>query len=286
MLHRKTLDLLFKVTVRSVVDYALPLYGNTLKQSELARLEQLQYRGAKLASGALHLTSKDNLNKDLGWESVKKRIDFLGLCIFHKIHRQESRPLVRKCLPKWDTDKKHMTRSKGGYTPYPNLGHKFLNSFFPYISKLWNNLPVSIKILDVNEFKQQLKLELKPTKFKAFSVGPKFSNSILTRFRTGRTGLNVDKFTLGQVVDPGCLCHHKYESSEHFLLDCFLYTVERQNLFNQVEHYIPNFSKLTKKAKFSILTEGINTTNPEFYYTNVRISLATQYFIVKTKRFL
>ena len=130
MLHRKTLDLLFKVTVRSVVDYALPLYGNTLKQSELARLEQLQYRGAKLTSGALHLTSKDNLNKDLGWESVKKRIDFLGLCIFHKIHRQESRPLVRKCLPKWDTEKKHMTRSKGGYTPYPNLGHKFLNSCF------------------------------------------------------------------------------------------------------------------------------------------------------------
>ena len=57
MLQRQTLDILFKVTVRSVMDYALPLYGNTLKQSELARLEQLQYRGAKLVSGALHLTS-------------------------------------------------------------------------------------------------------------------------------------------------------------------------------------------------------------------------------------
>ena len=96
-----------------------------------------------------------------------------------------------------------MTRSKGGYTPYPNLGHKFLNSFFPYISKLWNNLPVSTKILNVIEFKQQLKLDLKPTKYKAFSVGPKFSNSILTRFRTGRTGLNLDKFTLGQTLDQG-----------------------------------------------------------------------------------
>ena len=285
MLQRKTLDLLFKITVRSVIDYALPLYGNTLKQAELARLEQLQYRGAKLVSGALHSTSKDKLNKDLGWESIKKRIDFLGLCIFHKIHRQESRPLVRVCLTKLDSEKKHMTRSKGGYTPYPNLGHKFLNSFFPYISKLWNKLPLTTKIMNVIEFKQQLKLDLKPTKYKAFSVGPKFSNSILTRFRTGRTGLNLDKFTLGQTVDPGCLCHHKSESSEHFLLDCFLYTVERQNLYHQVEHFIPNFTKLTKKAKFLILTEGINTTNPEFYYTNVRISLATQYFIVKTKRF-
>ena len=94
MWQRKTLDLLFKITVRSVIDYVLPLYSNTLKQAKLARL-QLQYRGAKLVSDALHSTSKDKLNKALGWESIKKRIDFLGLCIFHKIHRQESRHLVQ-----------------------------------------------------------------------------------------------------------------------------------------------------------------------------------------------
>ena len=73
-----------------------------------------------------------------------------------------------------------------------------------------------MKILYVNEFKHQLKLGLKPSKFKAFSVGPKFSNSILTRFRTGRNGLNLDKFTLGQTCDPACLCQHKSESSEHY----------------------------------------------------------------------
>ena len=68
MLQRKTLDLLFKVTVRSVVDYALPLYRN----SELARLEQLQYRGAKIVTGALHFTSREKLNEELGWETIKK----------------------------------------------------------------------------------------------------------------------------------------------------------------------------------------------------------------------
>ena len=137
----------------------------------------------------------------------------------------------------------HMTRSKGEYTPYPNIGLRFLNLFFPYVSKLWNNLPASMKILDINDFKQQSKLDLKPTRFKTFSVGPKFTNSVLTRFRTGRPGLNLDKFTLGQTCDPGCLCQHKSESSEHYLLDCFLYIVELQNLYNQVEHYIPNFRK-------------------------------------------
>ena len=38
MLRRKTLDLLYKVTVRSFVDYALPIYANNLKQTQIARL--------------------------------------------------------------------------------------------------------------------------------------------------------------------------------------------------------------------------------------------------------
>ena len=67
-LNRKTLDLLFKVTVRSVIDYALPIYGNNLKISDLNRLEQLQYNGAKLVTGSLNYTSRIKLNEELGWE--------------------------------------------------------------------------------------------------------------------------------------------------------------------------------------------------------------------------
>ena len=51
MLSRQTLDVLYKLTVRSVIDYALPVYCNTLNQSELSRLENLQYRAAKLVNG-------------------------------------------------------------------------------------------------------------------------------------------------------------------------------------------------------------------------------------------
>ena len=57
-LNRKTLDLLYKVIVRSIIDYALPIYANTLKLSEIARLEKIQYQAAKLVTGALHFTSQ------------------------------------------------------------------------------------------------------------------------------------------------------------------------------------------------------------------------------------
>ena len=58
MLKRNTLDLLYKITVRSVIDYALPVYSNNLKLTELARLDRIQYKAAKLVTGTLHLTNR------------------------------------------------------------------------------------------------------------------------------------------------------------------------------------------------------------------------------------
>ena len=122
LLHRNTLDLLYKLTVRSVIDYGLIVFGSTLKLSDLARLEQIQYKAGKLVSGALHLTSAEKLNNELGWESIKTRIDFLGLTLLFKIDREETRPLLRSCLTKkvWKLNSKQF----GHYTRYPNYGTK------------------------------------------------------------------------------------------------------------------------------------------------------------------
>ena len=117
LLSRHTLDILYKITVRSVIDYALPVYCNTLKQTELARLENLQYRAAKLFTGTFHYTSREKLNIELGWETIKKRSDILGLNIFHKIHSYETRPLITSCMPKLDLENEFNTRLKGGYIP-------------------------------------------------------------------------------------------------------------------------------------------------------------------------
>ena len=70
-LKRNTLDLLYKITVRSIIDYALPIYANNLKLTDLARFDRLQYRAGKIVTGALHLTSRDKLNAELGWENFQ-----------------------------------------------------------------------------------------------------------------------------------------------------------------------------------------------------------------------
>ena len=85
-------------------------------------------------------------------------------------------------------------------------------------------------------------------------------------------------YVLCVIDDPSCLCHLKTETSEHYVLDCFLYSAECQNLFNRAEYYI-------KEKLYNILTVGINKLNLEFCYTNTKITLTVQNYIFKTKSF-
>ena len=138
--EERNLNMLYKNLVLSIVDYALPIYCNSLRQTELRRFEDIQYKAAKLVTGALHLTSKAKLNSELGWETIKCRANLLGLNIFHKIHRNETRPLVKKCMPEMDLKREHLLRSTGGYLPFKSYNCSFKKSFFPHFSKIWNTL--------------------------------------------------------------------------------------------------------------------------------------------------
>ena len=167
-LNRQTLDLLYKLTVRSIIDYSLPIYCNSLKQTELKRFEDIQYKAARLVTGALNLTSRDKLNKELGWETIKCRANILGLNIFHKIHRKETRPLVSKCMPDLDWNREHLLRSNGGYLPFKSYNCNFKKSFFPYFANIWNSLGKESKSKNLQDFKQFTKESMKPTRYKFY----------------------------------------------------------------------------------------------------------------------
>ena len=285
LLSRQTLDLLYKITVRSVIDYALPVYLKNLKQTEILRLENIQYRAAKIVTGAFHYSSRVKLNIELGWETIEKRSDLLSLNMFQKIHLNETRPLIKSCMPKLDFQREHFLRSKGGYIPYKNYGSAFKKSFFPHTCDLWNNIPKHVQSKDLTDFKEYTKHELKPTRCKHFSRGNKFSNSLLTKIRVGRSDLNQHKFTIGLSETPQCLCHYREESSLHYFIDCFLYLPERQTLFEKIEHYIPNFPNLPKHKKLEIILKGFHIDNPDLLPLNTTLTITVQNFILQTNRF-
>ena len=153
------------------------------------------------------------------------------------------------------------------------------------MTKLQNDLEVSTQVLPLKDFKDKLKQELKPVKYKHFSKGSKIGNSLLTRIRLNRLNLNLHKFTIGLSDSAECACHAKKETSEHYLTPCFLFSGERQILYNLVEHYIPHFKNITKAKQYEILTMGINIHSQEFNSTNTTIAIAVQKYILATKRF-
>ena len=184
------------------------------------------------------------------------------------------------------SDKSILTRTNLVYNPFKSLGQKFNNSFFPHFTKSWNNIDISLKSEgDLPVFKENLKTKMKPKRHKHFSRGSKRGNSLITQLRLGRSQLNSDRFSIGLAESPSCPCHHHNENTEHYLINCFLFTLERQILFDTVEKLLPKFKNLSKINKMNVLLNGINLNSNEIDSRNVPLTLAVQKFIFCTKRF-
>ena len=167
---------------------------------------------------------------------------------------------------------------------HPNFGVGFSKSFFPYFTNKWNSLSRSTKNHDLIDFKNELKSQLKPTKNKFYEFGSKLGNKLITRLRVGRSYLNSHSYAVGKSESPSCLCHEKQETTRHYLLHCFLYVIERQQLFDQVKEIVKKFEKLPQYKQEQILLFGL--TGDDNYDTNVKIQKLVQNYILKTKRFL
>jgi hypothetical protein len=169
----------------------------------MSKLDRIQYSAAKLVTSTLHYTSKEKLFAELGWESIKQRADYLGLTLYHKIHCKLTRPLINYCMPDL-VDRTQNLRSDRVYQQLLITGMKIRNSFFPYMSRLWNKLPKKVKSMNLDDFKLYLKEEVKPNRRKFYSKGNKHKCSLLTRIRVNRSYLNEHGFSITINESPAC----------------------------------------------------------------------------------
>ena len=268
-----------------MITLCLFFFGN-LRVSEINRLEQIQYRAAKLVTGALKYSSKLKLNIELGWESLQIRYDCLGLSLFHKIHLGYTRPLVKTFMPEIQLPT-YNTRSPLRYKPFAFVNKQFSMSFYPYFTKKWNTSHKTLQCeRDINEYKIKLKNIYKAPKYKFYVIGStKKGCSLMTQLRIGRSPLNDHAFSLGMAESPQCLCHAPRESPGHMVLNCFLYNRERLTLLSKVESILPKFKTFTEKRKLDVLLFGIFPDNPDYYQINKSLQISVQQFLVSTKRF-
>ena len=107
----------------------------------------------------------------------------------------------------------------------------------------------------------------------------------MTQIRIGRSYLKAHSYSIGLATTNTCLCNNKMqETSIHFMF-CTLYDNQRLTLYQQIEQYIPSIRKLPLKRQYEIFMFGYETNNPEMVKINRQIMLATQKYILNTKRF-
>ena len=213
--------------------------------------------------------------------NVETRADFLGLSLFKKIILHETRPLVRKFMPKY-YDKKRPGRV---LIPYPVHTRKFNNSFFPYFTRKYNLLENNFQSeMDICLYKYKLKIKLKPKKIKHWARGSKEGNKFLTHIRVGHSALNSHTYAVGLTNTDLCKCNKK-ETVSHFLTECVDFLPLREELYLNIERLLPSFRKLSTKKKVEILLYGLNLNNDEPDCRNIPLTFAVQKYILKTRRF-
>ena len=151
-----------------------------------------------------------------------------------------------------------------------------LNSYFPSIIRLWDNVEPKLRHnYTIQQFKHILNNErdrfIVPS---YFNIGDRKNNILLTRLRNSCSNLNSDLFRVNLTVSPSCACGYRSEDVFHYLFKCPLYDNQRQALGQRLNNYIP----LTADK---LLFGDTDLSNKD----NETIQLAVQKYISNTKRF-
>ena len=158
----------------------------------------------------------------------------------------------------------------------------FVNSFFPYIIKEWNNLnPEICKSVSYEVFKNSLLKFIRPSPNSLFNVSGSLGIKLLTRLSLGLSHLREHKFNqnIQVTISPLCSCSLESESTTHFFLHC---TGFRKCLLNELSKIDSCILTLDEKSFMKLLLYGDDRYETK---TNKSIILASINFINFSKRF-
>ena len=244
-LDRLTLEKLYVAFIRSKLEYSNIVWDNCSKQlSDL--LEGVQYRAAKIISGAISRTSHNVVYKEVGWQTLEERRQRQRLRVMHKTMHGQAPEYLQNTIPVPAGNQRYALREHNipGFRARTSTFHK---SFFPQTIRDWNKLDNKIKdagTLDTFTSKLDSTLPIVP---KWFSIGDRRLSIIHAKMRMLCSELRDHLFSHIHVADsPVCQCGHYRENNKHYLLDCPLYYNERIILLNNLAqiNFDPTLSNL------------------------------------------
>ena len=124
---------------------------------------------------------------------------------------------------------------------------KFLSSFYPNCISEWNRLDPEIRLApSVGVFKAKLLSKIHPSAKSAFGIHDPIGLNYLLQIKVGLSKLNFHKFkhNFRDTVNPMCPTNDGIEDTEHFLLLCPSFDIQRQDLLAGVSELLRPFVQI------------------------------------------
>ena len=270
------------------VIYHIPPYTNpynrtiTLKPL-MDRIEKVQYHAALAITGTWQGTNRNKLYEELGWESLSDRRWSRRLILLYKIRSNMTPLYLRNNLPR-ERIPLYCNRSTSYHEIMCNT-NKYMNSFFPDVIKSWNNLGSDFhNIVSLNTFKNQVIKLIRPNVKSIFKLHDALGIKLLYQIRVGLSPLKCHKKNhhFADTPDDWCDCLSAPEDTQHFLLKCTLFSIQRAKLKLSVSNLIANTNSHHLSNDYKLYLYGHHTLTND---TNKKIILSTILYIKDTGRF-
>ena len=296
-ISHRVLETIYKLFVRTHLDYGDVLYhlDNPSKEeifeftpknafTNLKKIEEIQYKAARIVSGAWKGTSYEKLYTNLGWESLNRRRSMRKLTILyetiHTKHPMHLHSIIKNFLHPENSRlaNKYLLRN------VPCARSHYPKQFLPSTIRDWNQLDLIVRESRTKPiFKNKILNLIRPKKSPYFGLFSNQSIKYITLLRLGLSPLNSHKFNHHFInTDEHCAVCRCTESTEHFLLTCPSYRLSRATLFRKVSSILDkDLSTMPRSSVVSTLLYGMSDKS---YKINTDILRATALFIKETKR--
>ena len=291
----RVLEVIYKLYVRPHLDYGDVLYHVenptknevfefSSKYNSLKKVEEVQYKAARIVTGAWKGTSMEKLYKNLGWESLNKRRIMRKLSILHETMINNHPKHLFKVLKNNLHPENSRLANQFNLKNIPCKKARYPKEFLPSTICDWNNLDVNVKNSKTKPIlKRKILNIIRPKKSPYFGLFAINEVRYLTMLRLGLSPLNSHKFNYNfQNSHEFCAVCECTETTEHYLLSCLSYRLSRATMLNAISPIINiNVSTLPRTRLVSILLYGKEDISFE---SNTLILKEVVKYIKKSKR--
>ena len=252
---------LFNAGVLTICDYAAGVLGTKL----YTKTEQVQYKAARYFLGVHRFAPLEALLGDMGWSTAKTRHKILILQYWNRLCLLPD-DRITKYIFLWDLQNFHNKRGTWSYNVKHILQDIGVSELFQNISPCDVEYAKSVLTnadnddWDIKRYRSDklryynlYKVEKAKADYLTLNI-TKYQRSLYSQFRCGILPLEIEvgRYRNQELSQRICkLCDsHLVEDEVHFLIDCPMYSLERETLFAEKNMTNIEFSRLDSLDKF------------------------------------